>query len=72
MSSGALQNYRVVGRGPMGLVILLTLVATGALAWEQPSEWPEIGMVSKWREYDTMFYRINEDAPFLDQSQFKC
>ena len=71
MSSGALQNYRVVGRVPMGLVILLTLVATGALAWEQPSEWPEIGMVSKWREYDTMFYRINEDAPFLDQSQFK-
>lgn len=55
----------------MGLAILLTLVATGALAWEQPSEWPEIGTVSKWRQYDTMFYRINEDAPFLDQSQFK-
>jgi len=55
----------------MGLTTLLAVIATGALAWEQPKEWPEIGMVSKWKEYDTRFYRVYEDAPFLDQSQFK-
>jgi len=71
MNPGALQNFRVVGRIGMGLAILLMLMASGALAWEQPSEWPEIGTVSKWRQYNTMFYRIYEDAPFLDQSQFK-
>ncbi len=71
MSSGALKNYRAVWCVRVGLTALLTLAATGALAWEQPSEWPEIGMVSKWRQYDRMFYRIYEDAPFQDQSQFK-
>jgi tetratricopeptide (TPR) repeat protein len=55
----------------MGLTILMAVIATGALAWEQPEEWPDIGMVSKWKEYDARFYRIHEDAPFLDQSQFK-
>ena len=50
---------------------MLVLMAAGALAWEQPSEWPDIGLVSKWRQYDRMFYRIHEDAPFQDQSQFK-
>ncbi len=71
MSSGVLKNNRAVGLIRFGLIALLTLAATGALAWEQPSEWPEIGMVSKWREYDRAFYRILEDEPFLDQSQFK-
>ncbi len=71
MSSGALKNQRAIGWIRFGLVALLTLVAAGALAWEQPSEWPDIGMVSKWQEYDTMFYRIFEDEPFLDHSQFK-
>ena len=71
MSSGVMKNHRAVGWIRFGLIALLTLMATGALAWEQPSEWPEVGKVSKWREYDTMFYRILEDEPFLDQSQFK-
>ncbi len=71
MSSGALKNYGAVGWIRFGLVALLMLVAAGALAWEQPSEWTEIGMVSKWREYDSKFYRLDQDAPFLDQSQFK-
>ncbi len=71
MRSGALKNDRAVWCVRIGLTALLTLAATGALAWEQPSEWPEIGLVSKWRQYDRMFYRIYEDAPFQDQSQFK-
>jgi len=71
MSSGALKNYCSVGWIRFGLTALLAMVATGALAWEQPSEWPDIGVVSKWRQYDTMFYRIHEDAPFQDKSQFK-
>jgi tetratricopeptide (TPR) repeat protein len=53
------------------LAILLAVYATGALAWEQPKEWPDIGMVSKWKEYDARFYRTYQDGPFLDQSQFK-
>jgi tetratricopeptide (TPR) repeat protein len=71
MSSGTLRNNRAVGWIRIGLTALLVLGSTVALAWEQPSEWPEIGMVSKWREYDAQFYRIHEDAPFTDQSQFK-
>jgi tetratricopeptide (TPR) repeat protein len=71
MNSGAMGKHRT---GSLSLVVLITLLAlgaTGALAWEQPKEWPEIGMVSKWKEYDARFYRVYEDAPFLDQSQFK-
>ena len=71
MSSGALKNYRAIRWVRIGLTALVTLVAAGALAWEQPSEWPDIGTVNKWIQYDRMFYRIHEDAPFQDQSQFK-
>ncbi len=71
MNSGTAGNFRTGGWIWIGLITLLTLGSTVALAWEQPAEWPEIGMVSKWREYDTQFYRIHEDAPFTDESQFK-
>jgi cytochrome c-type biogenesis protein CcmH/NrfG len=51
--------------------LMLAVLTTGALAWEQPQEWPDIGMVSKWKEYDARFYRTYQDGPFLDESQFK-
>jgi tetratricopeptide (TPR) repeat protein len=71
MNSGVWNSDRRSGRITMGLAFLLVVFATGALAWEQPKEWPEIGAVSKWKEYDARFYRIYEAAPFVDQSQFK-
>jgi len=71
MNSVALKNDLARRWIPIGLIILLTLASTVAVAWEQPSEWPELGMVSKWRDYDTRFYRIYEDSPFIDHSQFK-
>ena len=71
MNSGVWNSDRRGGWIMMGLAFLLVVLASGALAWEQPKEWPDIGAVSKWKEYDARFYRIYEDAPFMDQSQFK-
>ena len=71
MILGELGNLCTGGRIRIGLITLLALRSTVALAWEQPAEWPEIGMVSKWREYDTKFYRVYDDSPFLNRSQFK-
>ncbi len=70
MNSGVWNSDRRGGWLTMGCVLVLAVFATGALAWEQPEEWPEIGTVSKWKEYDARFYRIYNDAPFMDQSQF--
>jgi tetratricopeptide (TPR) repeat protein len=53
------------------LIVGLLALAGGALAWEQPKEWTDIGLVGKWKEYDSKFYRIYADAPFTDESQFK-
>lgn len=71
MSSGALDRVRAGWWVRVGLTGLLMMWAMTATAWEQPSEWPDIGMVSKWKEYDARFYRIYQDAPFSDESQFK-
>jgi tetratricopeptide (TPR) repeat protein len=71
MNSGVWNRGRYGGWITMGLTFLLAVFAAGALAWEQPKEWPDIGAVSKWKEYDARFFRIYENAPFMDQSQFK-
>ena len=71
MSSGAL-NWDRAGWGlRTGLLAMVLMLAGTAAAWDQPKEWPDIGMVSKWKEYDARFYRIYQDAPFSDESQFK-
>ena len=71
MGIGTWGNLCTGGWIRVGLITLLALGPTVTLAWEQPAEWPEIGMVSKWQEYDAKFYRVHEDSPFLDQSQFR-
>jgi tetratricopeptide (TPR) repeat protein len=71
MSSGALKIDRTSLLVRVGLTAVLVLWAASALAWEQPKEWPELGMVSKWKELDTKFYRVYEAAPYMDKSQLK-
>ncbi|MEN8006562.1 MAG: hypothetical protein ABFS42_06070 [Candidatus Krumholzibacteriota bacterium] len=51
--------------------VLFLLGSTVAGAWEQPSEWADLGQVSMWKQYDARFYRVYDDSPFMDQSQFK-
>ncbi len=54
------------------LVTLLTgLAANTAHAWQAPEHWTEIGTVRAWMDTDTKFYRIREEAQYLDESQFK-
>lgn len=71
MNSGEWNMNRHGGWITRGLALLLMVLATGAMAWEQPKEWPDIGAVSKWKEYDARFYRIYQDSPFIDESQFR-
>jgi len=71
MNSGVM-NQGHVGRWlRIGLVVFVAALAGGAGAWEQPSQWPDIGSVGKWKDFDAQFYRIYQDAPAMDQSQFK-
>jgi len=57
-------------------VVLMTGLTAGAVAaqeagWQAPAEWTDVGTVAKWIENDARFYRVYEDAPFQDTSQFR-
>lgn len=43
--------------------------AAPACAWEQPEHWPKVGEVTAWKSLDIMFYRLRDDAVFLDRSR---
>ncbi len=57
------------------LVVLAGLAAGSGWAqeggWQAPAEWTDVGTVAKWIENDARFYRVYEDAPFQDTSQFR-
>ena len=69
-----------MARGFMVLAVFMTGVAVAAHAsdkwetnqagiWVPPAGWTELGAVQDWRDTDTRFYRSQEDAQFLDESQ---
>jgi tetratricopeptide (TPR) repeat protein len=39
--------------------------------WEAPEQWVDIGTVDAWSLNDSRFYRVYQDAPFQDTSQFR-
>ncbi len=58
--------------GLAGIMVLLAaggMAAGAAAAWEAPDHWTEIGTVRAWMDTDTKFYRTQEEAQFLDESQ---
>lgn len=71
MSIGASINRNAGIPLALCLTAILVFMSTVAVAWEQPREWSDLGMVSKWKAHDTRFYRAYENSPFLDKSQFK-
>ncbi len=51
--------------------ILVLVVPVLALAWQEPVAWPAVGDVASWTSLDAMFYRLRDDAVFIDRSQDK-
>jgi tetratricopeptide (TPR) repeat protein len=51
--------------------VLLFIFPLTAGAWEENKSWSDIGTVSRWMEIDASFYRIEDDGPYTEYSQFR-
>ncbi len=53
------------------VLLLVMVISLTAWAEEEPKAWQDIGTVSQWMEMDSRFYRLLDEDPNQDVSQFR-